>query len=274
MRITTLVENVSTKANLGSEHGLSLWIETNTKTILFDSGATTLFEENAHALGVDLSLADVAVLSHGHWDHSGGMGRFFEVNERAPLYVKQGALGSFYSQRDEATLIYAGLDDALKNNDRVIVRSGVTPLGEGITLFDDVQGRAFIPPGNQSLYIETEDGLEVDPFDHEHYLSIEEDSERVLISGCSHKGIVNIVEQYKELWGAYPTIVIGGFHLMGVNPHEQDGFTLLKEIAEHLLATKAHYYTGHCTGERSYQQLKEYMGEFLEYLPTGRVLEI
>ena len=268
MRITTLVENVSTDPLLGSEHGLSLWIETNTKKILFDSGATTLFEKNAEVLGVDLSTADFAVLSHGHWDHGGGMNRFLALNEKAPIYLKKSALGSYYSRRDEETLAYAGLDDELKESDRFIFSDEHTDLGDGAFLFGRIEGKEFVPEGNKTLYVEADGGMGIDPFEHEHCLGIEEGEEKVLFSGCSHLGIVNIVEQYRMLRGFYPTRVIGGFHLSKI----EDVHTL-KKIAMRLLESGAAFYTGHCTGEASYRILKEYMQERLEYLPTGRVLE-
>lgn len=273
MRITTLVENVSTDPLLGSEHGLSLWIETESRKILFDSGATTLFEENARVLGVDLSKADFAVLSHGHWDHSGGMNRFLALNGHAPIYLKETALGSFYSKRDEETLVYAGLDEELKQSDRFIFSDEYTDLGDGAFLFGRIEGTEFVPEGNRTLYVERDEVMTVDSFDHEHYLGIEENGEKVLFSGCSHLGIVNIVEQYRLLKGHYPTRVIGGFHLSKIDPHNSDDFHILKEIAARLLESGAIFYTGHCTGEESYQILKEYMQEHLEYLPTGRVLE-
>ena len=273
MRITTLVENVSTNPLLGSEHGLSLWIETGTKKILFDSGATDLFDQNATVLGVDISTADLAVLSHGHWDHSGGLNHFLKQNKNAPIYLKKEALGPFYSKRDEDTLVYAGLDDELKLSNRFVFSDEYTDLGGRAFLFGTVDGSLFIPTGNKTLYLETERGMRVDPFEHEHYLGIEEGDERVLISGCSHRGIANIVEQYKTLRGLYPTRVIGGFHLYSVDPHKSEEFHMLKEIATLLLSSGAIFYTGHCTGEASYQILKEYMKDSLEYLPTGGVLE-
>lgn len=90
MKITTLVENTTTCSALGFEHGLSLYIEAAGKTILFDSGASELFAVNAEKLGIDLQRVDAAVLSHGHYDHSGGLKTFFTKNTHAPLYVKGG----------------------------------------------------------------------------------------------------------------------------------------------------------------------------------------
>ena len=87
MKITALTENTSADPRFGAEHGLSLYIEANGHRILFDSGQTELFERNASLLGIDLAGVDIAVLSHGHYDHSGGLKRFLELNDSAPVYL-------------------------------------------------------------------------------------------------------------------------------------------------------------------------------------------
>jgi len=80
MIIKTLVENTALSKNFGSEHGLSLYIEANSHKILFDVGASELFLENAKKLNVDISEVDYLIISHGHYDHGGGLRAFLREN--------------------------------------------------------------------------------------------------------------------------------------------------------------------------------------------------
>ena len=97
MKITALIENLPLSDEIQAEHGLSLYIEAEGKKILFDMGQTNLFAENAAKLGVDLTKVDLAILSHGHYDHGGGMQRFFEINKQAPVYINQNSFGEFFN---------------------------------------------------------------------------------------------------------------------------------------------------------------------------------
>ena len=97
MKIISLVENTSVNEEIKAEHGLSLYIEAKKHKILFDMGQTTLFLENAGKLGIDLSQVDVAILSHGHYDHGGGLEKFLEINKKAYVYVNQYAFDAYYN---------------------------------------------------------------------------------------------------------------------------------------------------------------------------------
>ena len=106
MKLWTLMENTTCDANLVCEHGLSLYIEANGQRILFDAGQTGAFADNAQNMGVDLSQVDLCILSHGHYDHGGGIKRFLEVNDHAKVYV------SVFSGTDERK---AATFNAIKN---------------------------------------------------------------------------------------------------------------------------------------------------------------
>ncbi len=112
-----------------------------------------------------------------------------------------------------------------------------------------------------------EDGLfRPDSFRHEQYLLVEEGQKRILFSGCSHKGILNIVQWF------LPDVLVGGFHFMKLDP-EKDA-SVLEAAAEQLLRYSTVYYTGHCTGEGPFALLKERMGERLHAVHSGTMIEI
>ncbi len=250
MKLITLMENTACREDLAFEHGLSLYLETGGQTILFDAGQSGAFGDNARKLGVDLTGVNLAVLSHGHYDHGGGLGRFLAENPAAMIYVNQHAFEPHYN----ATNAYIGLDPALEKNPRLVRVSGVQPLGPGLTLHT-----LPLPPSDTSGLQAMEGGtLRPEDFRHEQYLLVEERGRRILVSGCSHKGILQIAEHFR------PDILIGGFHFMKIEEK-----ATLEEAARRLLALPTVYYTGHCTGEKQYAFLKARMGHRLHRLQTG-----
>lgn len=255
MKVVTLMENTACREDLCCEHGLSLYLETEKHKILFDAGQSAAFAENAEKLGVDLKKVDFAVLSHGHYDHSGGLEQFLEINETAPVYVSSHAFEPHYSANGR----YIGVAPSLENSSRFRSVTENISLAEGISLHR--MDRA--PMDTAGLMMEEEGIRKPDDFRHEQYLLLDEGGKRILISGCSHKGILNIMEVFR------PDILIGGFHFMKMEDER-----LLRAAAEKLLQYDTVYYTGHCTGQMQYDFLKTIMGDKLHYISTGTVLEI
>lgn len=253
MKIVSLVENTSLNETLVSEHGLSLYIETDKNKILFDMGQTDLFAENAKKLGIDLSQVDIAILSHGHYDHGGGLRKFLEINKKAFVYMSKYAFGQFYNGREK----YIGLDDSLRAAKRIIYTDDVVEIAEGLTLFHCNHLEKRYDLGSFGLNKKVEGKFIPDDFLHEQYFIIEEGGKKILISGCSHKGILNIVEWFK------PDVLIGGFHFSKLPLDEG-----LESYAKILDNYDVEYYTCHCTGIEQYQFMKNYMSG-LKYLATG-----
>lgn len=258
MKVTALTENTTCREDIFAEHGLSLYIETENYNILFDMGQTDLFSQNAEKLGIDLSEVDIAILSHGHYDHGGGLEKFLQINKKAPVYVHREAFIPHFNGTEK----YIGLDASLKENDRLIFTSEETKIADGITLFDcNEKERAFkdIPSG---LNMEKDKKILPDDFRHEQYMLTEENGKKVLFSGCSHKGILNISNWF------CPDVLIGGFHFSALPLDET-----LQDFAKQLDSFRAKYYTCHCTGEEQYRFMKEYMKK-LSYLSAGQTIEI
>lgn len=263
VKIQVLIENITENPDLHSEHGLSLYIETNGMRILFDAGQSELFAENAEKLGVNLADADVCILSHGHYDHGGGLLRFMELNDHAPVYMNRNAFGDRYSSSDK----YIGLDERLKNSGRIVFTDDDFTIAPNIRLMTCNEKKKLYPMSAQGLMAVVDGKLVSDDFRHEQYLVVEENGKRIVFSGCSHKGILNIVKWMQ------PDVLIGGFHFKKLNP-AGDGRAMLAEAAEKLARGDTKYYTNHCTGLEQFVFLREIMGDRLAYLSVGETLEI
>ena len=252
MKITVLVENTAYNEYFQKEHGLSLYIETGDHKILFDMGQTDAFARNALTLGIDLTQVDLAVLSHGHYDHGGGLEHFLRLNTKAPVFVHEAAFGNYYNGTEK----YIGLPSSLRHSSRLVRGSGIRELCPGIRLFDcNEQNWSFESYGLNCL---NGDRFVPDDFLHEQYLEIREGNKRYVFTGCSHKGIRNIAMYFK------PDCLIGGFHL-----NKEHDSQILCDIAQILRRTNVQCITGHCTGSTQYETLLHDMKNSLSKLTSG-----
>ena len=129
--------------------------------------------------------------------------------------------------------------------------------------------------GDTSLYTKKDGNRVLDEFDHEIYLTLKENKHNVLISGCSHKGIENIIDNIEAATSTKFTEVIGGFHLNHYNPENNIETEYLKELGEYLIDSRnTKYYSCHCTGDVAFKELNKEMHDKLERIKTGSVIEI
>ena len=262
MIVKALMENTTKDAALHTEHGLSLYIETNGKKILFDTGQSSGFANNADRMGVDLAGVDFAVLSHAHFDHSDGLPTFLARNDHAPVYLSTYAFMD-YQHEDR----YIGVNKTLEGNPRFVFVKGDTRIADGLDILTG-EGRGYTHPVNPDGLGVKKDGVIVpEDFRHEQYLLITENGKRVLISGCSHKGIVNIMNWFR------PDVLIGGFHFMNFDLSGA-GKAALDLAAKELLDFNTVYYTCHCTGVPQFEYLKPLMKDKLFYLAAGEEITL
>ena len=256
MRIVSLLENTAGRADVCAEHGLSLYIEACGQRILFDMGQTDLYAKNAERLGVRLADVEMAVLSHGHYDHGGGLAAFHSLNMRAPVYCEPSA----FFPRFNAMRKDISLDIAFATSPRLIEVKKRTVIAKGLTILP----ASIVPdPTDSGGLMTVERGkLVPDRFVDELYLLIEEGGLQVLISGCSHRGVLAIAEAVR------PDVLIGGFHL---SKHPCDD--TLRQTAEALAALPTRYYTCHCTGEAQFAYMQQFMPN-LSYLACGDSLTL
>ncbi|TCK92687.1 7,8-dihydropterin-6-yl-methyl-4-(beta-D-ribofuranosyl)aminobenzene 5'-phosphate synthase [Natranaerovirga hydrolytica] len=275
MKVITLLENRTISKEYKCKHGLSLYIETSNHKILFDTGTDDSFVQNACKLGVNLEDIDIAVISHGHYDHGGGLEAFLKCNSKAKIYIQKSAFDKHLIKLFKVVKYNIGLNKKLIDNNRFEFVDNMIKIDNELVLLGNVQGDKLIPKGNDKLLKENRQGLVVqDDFEHEISLLINDQGKYSLFCGCAHKGIVNIIERTKDIIDNELNTVIGGFHLMGMNIKKSESKKFLDDLSSMLIINNIDkYYTCHCTGEQAYSYLSQKMKN-LDELKTGKVIEI
>lgn len=273
MRVTVLMENSTPSSRLEARHGLSLWLELDDgRRVLFDMGPNDGFLANALSLGVDVTEADLAVVSHGHYDHGGGLGAFLaacgDAGRDVPVYVREHAFEEHVSGTPERHHAI-GLDPALATDPRVRPTGERRDLGGGLALFSTAR-RAHPTARSNGRLMERRDGALVpDRFLHEQSLLVREGDRLALVSGCSHGGVLNLMDAAEELAGAPLTSVVAGFHLMDPSGGTVEDEGLTRSLARELAARPARYLTCHCTGTDAFALLRDELGGRVSYLHVG-----
>lgn len=275
MTVTSLVENHSCRADCGCIHGLSLDIVTPLHHILFDMGPNSLFLENAQVLGVDLSTVDLAFLSHGHYDHGGGLEPFCRRNSTAEILVSPYAFEGHYAAEGDAYRD-VGIEARLARKLSGRLRRFTGRMDEELYVFDDIRDTDYLTAASKTLLELGEDHqYRPDQFRHEQNLIVTAEGLTVLFAGCAHRGIVNILRAAEALTGREPDWVFAGFHLTNPGLGIDEPRALVETVGRELLArTSTRYVTGHCTGDGPYDILKGMLGERLDLMAAGRVFRL
>ncbi|HRZ99083.1 MAG TPA: MBL fold metallo-hydrolase, partial [Paludibacter sp.] len=214
MKIIVLSDNRKINPEFETEHGLSIYLETENYKCLLDTGASDLFIRNAEKLNIDLSTVDYVFISHGHADHIGGLSYFLEINSRAKVILSSNALTQkFFSQRNGMHQISVKTDFT-KYYDRFIFVDNELQLENGIHIFANTSNAYAKPVGNSNLFKENAAGEIIsDDFNHELILTAGTDK-LFVFTGCAHNGLLNILQTVKEKSTAPIRWVMGGFHLL------------------------------------------------------------
>lgn len=264
MKITALVENQS-KGDCRAKHGLSLYLQTQKHNVLFDLGPDDTLFENAKRRSIDLTTVDTVILSHGRRDHGGALRKFLSVNPTAKIYVQRSAFDDYYTKA-VFWKIDIGLDKSLKNHPQIVLTDGDTVIDEELKLITLPPPSAYLSPMNDSLYC----GKRKDTFLHEQHLIVTE-RETVLLMGCGHSGVLNVLEKAKK---DRPTVCIGGYHLYDPVSRKTAPDDFLRVIADGLNGyPHIVFYTCHCTGNKAFTYLQPKCRN-LNYLSCGESLTI
>lgn len=263
MRIVVLMEDTCGNPQCAYEHGLSVYVETENHRLLVDTGASGKTLTNAGHLDVDLSRVDTVILSHGHYDHSGGILPFCAINRNARIYLQRAALGEYYHGER-----YIGIEKEIAHLQNIRILDGDAVIDGELSVFSGITGRRFWPQSNIGLSVRAGGQQRQDTFAHEQCLVVHGEK-TLLLSGCAHNGILNILDRYRALYNALPDIVISGFHMMKKTDYTREEVEIIRQTAEELECMDTVFYTGHCTGQKAIGIMQEVMKDKLVQIHCG-----
>lgn len=275
LKISTLIEdNPSADIRLYNEHGLSLYIEIDGMNLLFDTGKSGNFIRNAETLNIDLNKLDYVMISHGHHDHSGGFRKLVEeISKSYKLIVGEGFFNNKYGIIEGDTYKHLGNSfnkEYINENNIAIkyIEQDIYYITENIMVFTNFKRNNDFELPNKRFQIKQDEKYISDDFCDEIVLVLKDKSGLFVVVGCSHVGIVNILETIIERTGLPIYCIIGGTHLI-----EEDEQRLNKTI--NYLKEKDIQIIGvsHCTGEKAAEELKRQFGERFLYNNTGNIIE-
>ncbi len=273
MTLTILSENSPHPKNPGlkAEHGLAVHVALDGYSILYDFGPEGTLLPNSKILGINLETVNLGILSHGHYDHAGDLEAFLQLNGEAMVNHGRDAFSPRWSiskgsPRDVG--IPMKMDGEFA--DRLSVVEGLDDRDDFVIL-PAAPGHCARPTGNAFLLAGPEGERLQDDFIDELTLVIRGKKGLVVITGCSHRGILNILDQVKIYCPKCPvSALIGGFHLVDKEESEEN----LRKIAGQLAASlpESRIYSGHCTENKAIEILTETFGDRYENMYTGKVM--
>ena len=293
MKISILIEDSKIETaddRLINEFGLSVHVRTRDHEFLVDTGQSGQFVLNAGHMGIDLKKLDFAVISHGHFDHGGGLETLLETVPNLPVYMHKTAENASYANvaalmPDRAGQMVFSLTGTYKLFSKFVGLNPKTlnryagnfhPISQSVEIFDNIyllnnisQNHAR-PTGNRFLQTLEDGHLVPDRFEHEIVLAVRESDGIVLFSGCCHNGILNVMDTALQFFEGQPIkAVVGGFHLTPGTDTDID--RIARELIRHDVKS---VYTGHCTGEYAYHTLKQTLKKRLKKIQTGLTFDI
>lgn len=264
MKITTLIENTQDeKELLINEHGLSIFIESSFGNILYDTGKTGDFIENAKKLNIDLSTIDTLILSHAHYDHCGGVKRLLETYNINPRLIvsedffkksdkyhySDGNLNADFAK--EAGYTYVGIEfdeEYIKSKNVKIeyLKDSMMKVNDEVFVFSKFKKYHDFEKENKNMQIKiSDDEYVVDPFSDEISIGLKTKDGLVILLGCAHPGFLNITDSIREVSGEKIAGIIGGTHLIEADEERiNKSVDYLNSLGVKILGLS------HCTGEK------------------------
>ncbi|MEF3254482.1 MAG: MBL fold metallo-hydrolase [Deferribacterales bacterium] len=267
MRVTFLVDNYVDQPSLKAEHGFSCLIEFNGKKFLFDTGQTDAVFENAKKIGVDLKTLDFIVLSHGHYDHTGGL--ISILDKSVKVYASEKIFMEHLRQNKDGSYCYIGINRYIVKNfsKNFIFNEDLLEIENNIFISGTIKRKVEFD-SDKNLFKNVDNAIAKDDFPDEQYLVVKEDEDFSIFTGCSHAGIVNILEDFYEKFGNKRiNFLVGGFHLF------RSSYDEVNSVIDYLMGKEIrHIFTGHCTGLEALLQMKLKLGGRLVPIKVGMVV--
>ncbi|WP_194191222.1 MBL fold metallo-hydrolase [Clostridium chrysemydis] len=272
IKITTLIENKEDNYNkLKNEHGLSLLIEAYGEKILFDTGKSGDFLDNAKDLNVDLENLGYVILSHGHYDHSGGFKRLAKsIDKKTNLLVSEEFFFKKYKKLDYGFKFNGNSFDRdfiFENNINIeFIKEDFNKISDKIYLFKNFKVLNDFEKIEDCFYLKKDNNFIRDDFKDEVALGIDTDKGIILVLGCAHIGIVNIIESVKRKTNKEIFAVFGGSHL--VNASRVQILETIKYLKDKNIKILR---LSHCTGDKVCSEfIREFKDRF-KYNKTGDI---
>lgn len=264
MRIQTLVENLVYGKGLRAEHGLSMYFEADGLKFLLDVGQSNIFAQNAERLSVLIEEIDFLIISHGHYDHTGGITEFLKLNSKAKIVVHRHAFGARYSKGR-----YVGMPSVKIPAERIIEADGCMQLSASVVVCCSVEQAYPIDTHKAGFSYDAGGTLVQDEFIDELFVCLLHKNACSILSSCSHNGITNFIEHVKQHFCLPIKSVIGGFHLKNASPEAVDHIIQFvnQEKVENIGFS-------HCSGIEHYVRFTNKCTAEVFYNATGTVLDL